>query len=436
MSDEATAKTTGQASPATGTGIFQQRKVLAMILLLTLLIAYLDRVNVSVLLADNAFLQEMGIAGNPVQMGMLMSMFLMAYGIANIVLSPLGDVMGPRRAMSLSIVLWACSLAVGGIASGFTVMLLSRVLLGSGEGLHWPMQSKYVKNWFPPTERGKANSIWLVGLFIGPAIAMPFFTWLLQLISWRASFFVLVGLGLIPLILIWFFTTDHPRENRSISTAELNYIEEALQKEAQEEAQAVKVSVWDNAKTFIFNYRFWLLTIYYVANCAIWWGTMAWLPSYLKVARGFSWASMGALSSLPYFLATITVVCSGYLSDKIGRRAPFIAIALICSSAGIYFGAYAPDNMTAAIYISLGIASLAIGTPCGWSLLQQLVPGRAVGAGAGVMNGVGSILSALAPVLIGVCINISGSYVGGLMFLVGVGVIGAIASIILAIQKY
>ena len=52
------------------------------------------------------------------------------------------------------------------------------------------------------------------------------------------------------------------------------------------------------------------------------------------------------------------------------------------------------------------------------------------------MNGVGSILSALAPVLIGVCINISGSYVGGLMFLVGIGIIGAIASIILTIQKY
>lgn len=436
MSGESVAKTIEQRTQDAGTGGIQQRKILAMILLFTLLIAYLDRVNVSVLVADSAFLRDMGIANNPVQMGMLMSTFLMAYGISNVVLSSLGDIMGPRKAMSLSIVLWAFSLLFGGIASTFTVMLVSRVLLGAGEGLHWPMQSKYVKNWFPPHERGKANSIWLVGLFIGPAIAMPIFTWLLQALSWRASFFVLVGLGLLPLFLIWFFTADHPRENRSISAAELSYIEEALQKEQQEETQVAATSVWDNAKTFIFNYRFWLLTVYYVANCSIWWGTMAWLPSYLKVARGFSWASMGMLASLPYFLAVITVVVSGYLSDKVGRRGPFIAIALIGSSAGIYFGAFAPDNMTAAIYISLGIASLAIGTPCGWSLLQQLVPGRAVGAGAGVMNGVGSILSAFAPVLIGVCINISGSYVGGLMFLVGIGVVGAIASIILTIQKY
>ena len=436
MSEEATAKTTGQTNPSAGTGKGKQRKILVIILLFTLLIAYLDRVNVSVLVADNAFLQDMGIAGDPVRMGMLMSLFLMAYGISNVVLSSLGDVMGPRRAMSLSIVMWIFSLAFGGLAPTLTVMLVSRVLLGAGEGLHWPMQSKYVKNWFPPHERGKANSIWLVGLFIGPAIAMPIFTWLLQAFSWRASFFVLVGLGLLPLILIWFFTTDYPRENRNISSEELNYIEEALKKEEQDEAQAATTSVWENAKTFIFNYRFWLLTVYYVANCSIWWGTMAWLPSYLKVARGFSWSSMGVLSSLPYFLAAITVVVSGYLSDKVGRRGPFIAIALICSSAGIYFGAYAPDNMTAAIYISLGIASLAMGTACGWSLLQQLVPSRAVGAGAGVMNGVGSILSALAPVLIGVCINISGSYVGGLMFLVGIGIIGAIASLILTIQKY
>ena len=95
----------------------KQRVILVLILLVTLLIAYLDRVNVSVLLADNTFLSDMGIKGQPVQMGLLMTLFLIAYGISNVFLSPIGDYLGPRKAMCLSIFLWCLSLFIGGIAA-------------------------------------------------------------------------------------------------------------------------------------------------------------------------------------------------------------------------------------------------------------------------------------------------------------------------------
>jgi hypothetical protein len=59
-----------------------QRVVLVAILLVTLLVAYLDRVNVSVLVADDAFLKAMGIEGQPVSIGLLMTVFLVAYGVS------------------------------------------------------------------------------------------------------------------------------------------------------------------------------------------------------------------------------------------------------------------------------------------------------------------------------------------------------------------
>lgn len=130
---------------------------LAGILLISLLVAYLDRVNVSVLVADNQFLTDMGIKGDPVRMGLLMTMFLLAYGVANVLLSPCGDILGPRKAMSLSIVLWAVSLCLGGVAMVFTTMIVARLLLGLGEGMHWPMLSKFVKNWFPPPGAGQSQ---------------------------------------------------------------------------------------------------------------------------------------------------------------------------------------------------------------------------------------------------------------------------------------
>lgn len=212
------------------------------------------------------------------------------------------------------------------------------------------------------------------------------------------------------------------------------YIEEGLKVES--EALILKTTFWENVKVFIGNYRFWLLTYYYLCSASIFWGSMTWLPSYLKEARGFSWAAMGIWSSLPYFLGIISILISGYLSDKLGKRAPFNVISMVGAVAGMYFGACATDNITAALLISFGIASIGIGLPSIWTLVQQIIPGNAVGFGSGLMNGIANGGSAFVPVLIGYIISITGGYVGGMMFLVSLGVLAAMCMTVLALQKY
>jgi len=68
--------------------------------------------------------------------------------------------------------------------------------------------------------------------------------------------------------------------------------------------------------------------------------------------------------------------------------------------------------------------------------LQRIVPGKAIGAGSGMMNGLANGGSAFAPVLIGYFIAMTGSYIGGLMFLVGLGVLGFLCMSVLSMQKY
>lgn len=414
----------------------RERVVLVAILLLTVLVANLDRVNVSVLVADNTFLSDMLIQGKPVEAGMLMTLFLAAYGLANVVLSPLGDIIGPRKAMLISIMLWTISMIVGGLTSIFSMMLVARVLLGLGEGMHFPMQSAFVKRWFPPSERGKANGVWLIGVMAGPAVAMPFFTWIISSWGWRSSFFIMAALGLIPCFLLWQHVTDYPRQHKRVNAAERDYIENALKAEAEQERKMEKESLSERLASFCSNYRFWLLTVNYFCIASIWWGMMAWLPSYLKVSRGFSWAAMGAMSSLPYVLGGISILFIGHLGDKIGRRAPLVAISHAIAAAGIYLGAHATDNMTAALLISVGIAAVGSALPLSWSLLQNIVPGKAIGAGSGMMNGVANGGSAFVPVLIGYFIALTGGYTGGLMFLVGLATLALSCMVVLSLQKY
>ncbi|WHZ12028.1 MAG: putative MFS-type transporter [Burkholderiaceae bacterium] len=391
---------------------------LAVILFVTLLISYFDRVNVSVLVADPTFLASMGIAGQPVKMGMLMSLFLFAYGIGNIVLTPIGNWLGPRKAMALSILLWAVSVALGGLAGSFGMLLATRVLLGLGEGLHWPMQSTFVKNWFPPSERARANSAWLLGITVGPMIAIPMITAVVAGAGWRASFFVLVLLSLIPLTLVWFFTSDEPRGSRFANAAEVEYIEAGLRAEQQGAPSGQ-------------------LSMAFLCSAGMFWGVLAWLPAYLKTARGFSWAQMGSLATLPYVAGVVTIIIAGVVADRMQRNKAILpVIALFGAAAGIWVSVHAASNTASALAITAAIASLGIGLATYWTMMQAIVAKSSVGVAAGVMNGVASLGSAGIPALVGYLIaSNGGSFTAGLSFLVALGVVGGLCMLVLFIAR-
>lgn len=413
----------------------RMRVVLAGILFFTLLVSYLDRVNVSVLVADPKFLADMGITGQPAQMGLLLTTFLYAYGISNLIVGPIGDRLGPRKAMSLSILLWAVAMVIGGLAGTFAIMIATRILLGFGEGMHWPMQSSFVKNWFPPNERARANSAWLLGVMVGPMIAIPVLSAIVYSYGWRISFGVLAALGLIPLILVWFFTTDKPRGNRFVNEAERDLIESGLRAEHEAAAQTMKPGS-EPVRSFLVDQRFWLVTVAFMCSASMFWGTIAWLPSYLKVARNFSWSQMGSLATLPYVLGTITVIVCGFLADKTARKAVFPVIALVGGALSIYFGATVADNISSAYWMSASMAFIGIGAASYWTIMQNIVPTASIGSAAGVMNGVTSLGSASVPALIGYLIQLnSGNYAAGLLLLVGIGLVGAACALVLVLKR-
>lgn len=425
-----------QPSPETAEKPTKQRMVLAFILGLIIVIAFFDRVNVSVLAADNTFLVDMGIKGQPIKIGLLMTAFLAPYGISNVLLSPVGDYLGPRKAMFIAISLWGVSMVLGGLAGTFMALIASRIILGLGEGMHYPMQSTFIKKWFPPHERGRANSVYIVGQSIAPAAAMPFFTWIIHSWGWRPSFLVCAVFSIIPLYLLWFHVADTPGEHKKVNRLEREYIEASLAAEAAKMNPVAESTVWESAKLFIFNYNYWLLVGWTACMSCITWGLISWLPSYLISARGFSWAQMGALSSLPFILAIVAKALSGWLSDRVGRRAPFCFVSMVGAAISIYAGTTVASNLAAAFFISFGYGILALGIPAAWTLMQSFAPGNAISIAAGTMNGLAIGMGALSPVAIGFFISLTGGFTGGLLFLVGMAMLGVIAGLVLVLRKY
>lgn len=418
----------------------KQRVFLVIVLFIGISIAYLDRVNIAVIAANAQFLSDMGITGQPVKIGLMMSLFLAAYGISNVVLSPIGDYLGPRKTMVIAYTIICLSLLVGGMAGGFGILLATRVLLGVGEGLYYPMQNTFVKNWFPKKELGRANTVWILGQSLAPAVAMPIFTYLVAVHSWQATFHFSFVLSLAPLVLFLFFTADNPRASKWVSEEELRYIEEELVKEKGggdrgDAATSEKKSRLGLMKTYTSNYRFWVLMLILATNSILSWGLLTWLPTYLNKERGFSWEAMGWISSLPFVIGLSFKIVSGVIIDRTGKSATVMALSALLCAAGVYLGLTIQDNYTAAIVIAFGIGASSMQIPGIFTLLQKLVPKEVMSSAAGTLNGVAVGFGALSPLLMGLSINLTGNLSAALYLVIGVVLTGGVLAGILAKQN-
>jgi hypothetical protein len=92
--------------------------------------------------------------------------------------------------------------------------------------------------------------------------------------------------------------------------------------------------------------------------------------------------------------------------------------------------------MTSAYFMAVSVFFIGINIPMSWSILQAIIPSKLVGTAAGLQNGTSQFIAGLAPAIMGYLIGVTGSYLGGLMYLVAWGTIGAACATVLAFRKY
>ena len=101
------------------------------------------------------------------------------------------------------------------------------------------------------------------------------------------------------------------------------------------------------------------------------------------------------------------------------------------SAAGVamYAVSVVADAQTAAILIAVSAFFWGSALPPLFALSLQILPPRAVASGVGVFNGIGNIIGALSPLVMGALISHTGSFNAGLMVLVGSAIVGSFAMV-------
>lgn len=423
MSRYAMTKSDAASSPG------RLRWQIPLILMVTVFIGYLDRGNINLALPKIAEGYGWTKAQTGEYGGMLMSIFYVAYGLANIFISPLGERFGPRKSLLCIVVLWSLLTALGGAVGLMLVpFIITRVLLGLGEGIHFPMMNMLTKEWFPMSERSRGNGIYVIGIFIacilGPILLVP----VINAVGWRMMFVILgcIGLG-VSLPVIWFFIYDSPRRHPRISPAETAYIESGMEREDEE----VRGGFWSQVKPLVSLPVFWIILLGGILNNAIAHGLLNWLPTYFTQERGLPFGDLWYVISLPYVFSVFGVAAWSYLGDKTNRRALISGLGFLATAVLTYFAATGATIFVTVVLFSLTIFVNMVYASNEFAIIQHILPRKRVATGVGVYNGLSMMIGAgLGPVIVGTVVSMTGSYTSGILTM---GVLCIFASAVMLI---
>ncbi len=133
-------------------------------LFLLMFINYLDRINLSVAAKDIA--SAYGLS--PVELGFMFSSFLWTYLIFLVPMGLAADRFGGRAITYATLGVWSLAGIWTGLATSYTSLFASRLVLGVGESASYPSGGKIIREWAPASERGIAHSVSQLRRLRGP----------------------------------------------------------------------------------------------------------------------------------------------------------------------------------------------------------------------------------------------------------------------------
>jgi len=189
------------------------------------------------------------------------------------------------------------------------LLVAARVLAGLCEGVTYPSIHAIWSRWAPPLEQSRITAFAFSGMYLGTVIAMPLAGILAEHINWESIFYVFGFLALLWCGLWWWIVEDSPDQDRSITDAELEYLQNTVGVTARE---ATCKPPW---RAMMTSKPVWaIITAHFTEN----WGfytLLTSLPMFMRDVLKYDLDTSGILAAFPYILMAIVVQVSGYIAD-------------------------------------------------------------------------------------------------------------------------
>ncbi|MFG2895693.1 MFS transporter [Streptomyces zaomyceticus] len=127
---------------------------------------------------------------------------LLAGAVATPVAGRLGDTLGKRRVLLVSVIPLVAGSVVCALASSVVPMIVGRGLQGLGMGVV-PLGISLLRDILPPEKLGGSIALMSASMGVGGALGLPFSAAVAENASWRVLFWVAAGLSVVVGFLIW-----------------------------------------------------------------------------------------------------------------------------------------------------------------------------------------------------------------------------------------
>lgn len=294
--------------------VLKYRWVVFAILALAYFFVYFHRVSTAVVAPD--IMSTFGVGAASI--GLLGSAYFYAYTAMQLPSGILTDVWGVKKTAAVFTLLAGVGAIMTGIATNFTVVLIGRVLIGTGVAMVYIPVMKVLAIWYKKNEFASMSGVLLAIGNVGALSAAGPLAMIAALLGdWQKVFLLLGVFSILLAIAIWMLVKENPEEMGCPNIAEIEAYEK---KEPYIPPIGVeKIPMMQALKeTFGAGMKFWPISIWYFfmyGSLMVYQGL--WGGPFFRDVLGWDKATSAGILSFIAIGMIFGCPIAGYLSDKV-----------------------------------------------------------------------------------------------------------------------
>ena len=338
---------------------------------------------------------------SPAQYGLVSGILFLLYALSSVLVTGWSNRIGTKTVLALLATSWAIVQVATVFVFSFPALLLTRVMLGAGEGPSYGTSVSAATPWLPADHRAFGLAVVTFGSAVGPAIFAPPLTFLIVVVGWRSAFALLGGIGLLWVIIWLLVGRVHPEASR---------MPEHTTKEKHPRSRWTDILPVLFSRTVLFSTlaafaSYWAIALY-----------LSWNPVYLVTVRHLRLSDPLYLAgiTLPYVVGGIALMAFGAFADRVFRRTgshrrsyvyPVTAL-LIVSALCLYLAVSVPSASGSVIFFTLALIGVTV--PVLSTIITAVTPAAHRGAVLGTFVAVSTLPGLIAPLFTGLIIQSAG----------------------------
>ncbi len=318
-------------------------------------------------------------------LGVLASAYFYPYALMQLPAGLLSDSWGPRKTVTVFLMIAAVGGILFGFASSMWVAVGARVMVGIGISMVFIPTMKLVSQWFRVGEFSLMTAILNVMGGIGALTAATPLALVSGTFGWRGAFEIIGAGTLIVGILVWILVRNRPADMGLPSLAEIDRKGRGTVPTPQQ------IPLWEGARRVVTEFHFWPIAIWFFFTCGVFFSFSGlWAGPYLMHVYGMTRAEAGNILNMTAVGMIIGSPLLSFVSDKIfhSRKIVLILVTLVLTCVVLllyFFPSGLSRPMLYAVFFLVAVSSSSI-VVIAFTTTKELFPVEIAGTSVGTVN--------------------------------------------------